>query len=165
MLSLRIYENGSVPKSPFYDIDKFGPNAKKCLVYAAKLCWIAAICYLFGSQYESALTSTFISLSQEDGDCRELPLSITGEFYADENGAWSSNTDFSTNRALYGANLNNMQFTSEDWTQAMDRIIERLEWNTRKSANRDFAFNVVLMSSWASKVKYSQSAKGGASGN
>jgi hypothetical protein len=82
-------------------------------------------------------------LNKGDGICSEIPVTVNGLFYADESGAWSSNTSFRYNRALYGAYLNSLQFTNEDWTKAFNEISKKMEYQTKKMPHRDYAWNSV----------------------
>jgi hypothetical protein len=85
-----------------------------------------------------------LSLRIDDGECNEIPVVVNGLFYADESGHWSSNTSFSYNKALYGAYLNSLRFTSEDWSRAFERLVEKMSFQTMKMPERDYAWNAVI---------------------
>jgi hypothetical protein len=108
---------------------------------------------LFYFQYKENLTNTFISLDPNAGNCSEVPQTVTGKFMSDIKGNWITNTDFSYILNSYSVNLLGLQYTNARWSRVMTEVTAQVKVVGEKGANRDYAWNMVVWSSFTANFK------------
>ena len=100
-------------------------------------------------QYIQGRTSSFITLDNKSGVCKdipdsttccEVPLSLTGEFLADTSGLWDTEPNFSYIQNSYGITVSGLQYTNAQWAEVMQNITAQLKVIGIKGMNRDYAW-------------------------
>lgn len=95
---------------------------------------IVLACILFYTKYIDARTKTFITLDKFSGlcadddsleTCCEVPASITGNYFADNNGLWNTESGFSYVRQIYSTSLTSITYTNEEWKVLIHTIQDK----------------------------------------
>lgn len=71
------------------------------------LFFVVALIYLGYTSYITSLSDSYISLSDQSGDCSDVSRSVSGEYTATIKGQWSSQIGFSYNYTSYVVSLDN----------------------------------------------------------
>ena len=71
------------------------------------LFFFVLVIYLGWTSYYAATNDTFVSLSQDSGDCIEVSRSVSGQYTATIKGQWSSQVGYSYNYTSYVVSLDN----------------------------------------------------------
>lgn len=131
------------PEASTVDLNDMPYRWRLGLFLLFELGLLATAAVLFATQLNVSLTATFISLDPGAGQCSEVPQVITGTFLADLHGYWESDQKFSYTLSSYSVNLLALQYTTETWTQKFHNISEQVRAVGMKSAQRDYAWNMV----------------------
>ena len=107
---------------------------------------IGMFIYFVYINYTAAKDQAFISLSRSEGSCETVPISITGEYLADNNGNWIGTPDFVESNALYSIQFSNFQITSiEQYNSMMLNFYYHLENVGNFSSTITLAENLILL--------------------
>jgi len=81
--------------------------------------------------------------SVADEYCELIPITITGDFTATDQGLWEGSTDFTYSSAQYGLRASNLQLTREEYRDAMDDIYVQLQAMGAAARNLNAAQNLL----------------------
>jgi len=113
------------PKSNMIDMDDLNILYLTLVIIAFYFSWIALGIYFGYKTYNQARTAKFISLNQNSTsqECWEVPLSLTGQFYADSDGYWDTDPRFNYAKTIYGVTCNVLKMRTDQWIAAMIGIL------------------------------------------
>eukprot|EP01038_Epipyxis_sp_PR26KG_P009688 gene9688-13041_t len=127
------------------------------------LYWLAFIVLMItftAQQYVLGRTSTFITLDNTSGVCKddpssttccEVPQSVTGSYLADSSGKWNTQTGFSYVNNIYQVTLLGLTFTNAQWKSVMNNIADQVKSIGNRGKSRDFSWNLVALSSFSAQ--------------
>eukprot|EP01035_Chromulina_nebulosa_P018737 gene18737-24502_t len=81
--------------------------------------------------------------------CCEVPVTITGTFLADTSGTWDTEPDFFYARSAYSMTVAGLSYTNDQYKTVLTSISKKLRRIGSKAVNRDYAWNVIALSSYA----------------
>jgi len=121
-----------------------------------QLCFWALAAYFFAANYILSRTSSFITLDNTSGVCKdtgddkccEVPSSVTGEFLADASGRWNTFPKFNYNQNNYDLTLSGVQYTNDDYYKIMGDVNSQVRAMGTRGSNRDYAWNMVAWSAF-----------------
>lgn len=133
------------------------------ILYVVVICGLGAV--LFWNNYTQGRTSTFITIDKTAGVCKsdpsmttccEVPQTVSGNFYMDTTGNWSTQQDFDYVKQIYSVSLSGLQYTNEEWSKILKTIQDQLmSIGKTKGSLRDFSWNIVAWGSFSALVKKS----------
>ena len=138
----------SMPDSTIVDYDDLPSPIKWSMFGFFYVGFVAVGIYFFIQNYESNLTTSFISLDNTSGICTQVPTDITGNFLADNKGNYDSSTNFQYQNSIYSLELIGLHFTDSQWKKAMTNVSKALTDVGKKGVQRDLAWNLVVWGSF-----------------
>ena len=138
----------SMPDSAIVDYEDLPTPIKWSMFAAFYMGFIAIGIYFFVQNYNTNLTSTFVSLDNTSGLCSQVPTYITGDFLADTSGNYDSSTSFQYQNSIYSLELIGLHFDNAQWKTAMTNVSNGLTTVGKKGVYRDLAWNLVVWGSF-----------------
>jgi len=86
--------------------------------------------YLVVSGTAKQLATKYLSLTAPDAStatCSKIPVAVTGTFYADLDGAWSTSKAFDRHKSLYQLTMTGSSVSEEQYTSAMQSLSRRVQ--------------------------------------
>ena len=123
-----------------------------CLYLRLKFFLAALFVYFITTQYISARATTFISLDLTAGECREVPLAVTGDYTIDVDGNWLGSTLFNPSAAYYSFSMSNFLKTTlqyEDIISVQKSIFASIG---KIGTTNELADNLLYWTAWAQVV-------------
>lgn len=99
--------------------------------------------------YIGDVTSAFISVSQNSGDCSAVVRPVTGSFIADTDGNWEGFGDFTYSGGKFNLILTGAEMSLQQYQDVMVVARDQLASLGNFSVNLDLASNLALIMSWA----------------
>ena len=106
--------------------------------------------YFIGSTYTTTANTQFIALDLASGNCKTVPVGVTGTFTLDSNGYWSGETLFNPSQGMYHLALSNFQHSLEEYQSFMAytrSVIESVL--SEPSQHRDLSYNLLSWVTWS----------------
>jgi hypothetical protein len=100
--------------------------------------------YFLSIQGNQTLPGTMMYVQE----CWEVPRTLSGQYYADTNGFWSTRSMYDPAKTMYGITLTVLKITIEQFAEAMLGVIQKMKAVSARSVNRDLAWNIIMFSSY-----------------
>jgi hypothetical protein len=97
--------------------------------------------------YESGVTSQFVSIDSNAGDCQQVPVALTGTYIADSSGYWAGKENFTYNLALYEFSFVNFVATTQEYASIIGQLAALLEYQSQVMLTSDLAVNLIYLQS------------------
>jgi hypothetical protein len=108
--------------------------------------------YFTYTNYDSAITQAFISLSPDSGNCNTVPISITASYYADIHGHWEGTAEFDYYQSSYQFQFSSFSVSSmSQYQRMMQTYLESLQSWGQISAQENLGVNIIL---WMSLIRF-----------
>ena len=106
--------------------------------------------YFIGSTYTTTANTQFIALDLASGNCKTVPVAVTGKFTLDSNGYWSGETLFNPSQGMYHLALSNFQHSLEEYQSFMAYTRSVIETALSEPAqHRDLSYNLLSWVTWS----------------
>lgn len=112
----------------------------------------ALFVYFITTQYISTRATTFISLDVTAGDCKEVPLSVTGVYTMDVNGNWLGSTLYNPSAAYYSFSMSNFLKTSLQYEDIINYQKSVFASMGKIGIVNELADNLLYWTSWSQVV-------------
>jgi hypothetical protein len=125
------------------------------------IAYVFSITILFGFLiwgYLQATNRTFMSLHSSDGICNEIPISITGDYRADQNGNWEGATEFREPVAPYYLSLIDFRADTKTYRSLMQQVHSELGRIGEAAKQQDLMTNLLYWMMWSYALPYSKSS-------
>lgn len=110
--------------------------------------------YFIATGYRIQRTQEFVSLSEDDGECSEVALTVEGSYYATASGIWEGAESFQYNNAPYFIHLSQYKETEETYAQHMNEIVlPQLKAMAENSTSRNTVDNLMLWMTWTASLR------------
>jgi len=108
----------------------------------------AMLGYFMYTGYQQGVTSKFISITADSGQCSEITRAVTGNFKADESGIWVGAAGFDFSSALYSMHLDEAEMTETNYGEIMTYVESELQALANISKSMSLDVNLVTWMSW-----------------
>ena len=108
--------------------------------------------YFVITQFIELRATSFVSLNKKAGNCREVPVGVTGLYSLDTSGYWSSNPLYNPSSAIYSIRLNNFLKTNAAYRSSITDIRAKLKEVGQKINKIDFGLSLLYWMSWSTTV-------------
>lgn len=119
--------------------------------------YILSLCtffYFIATGYRIQRTQEFVSLSESDGECSDVALTVEGTYMATTDGIWEGAPSFQYNRAPYFMRLSQYKENEATYSQQMnDYVLPQLKAMASNSSNRNAVENLLLWMTWSAKLR------------
>ena len=106
--------------------------------------------YFIGSTYTTTANTQFIALDLASGNCKTVPVGVTGTFTLDSNGYWSGETLYNPSQGMYHLALSNFQHSLEEYQTFMAYTRSVIESAlSEPSQHRDLSYNLLSWVTWS----------------
>lgn len=123
------------------------------------LCYCLALgifVYFTVENYQNSVSQAYISLSESNGDCHTVPISITSNFLADNKGNWQGTSNFLYYQAPYGFSFSNFEVDSlAQYQQMMGMYLKSLNYYGQIAEKNNLAIDLVI---WMSFIRFYSTA-------
>lgn len=129
----------------------FGYNGFYAIVFA--------LLFAFGFQQQKS--EKFLAPYRSNHDpnyCSSSPLSISKDFWVDQNGNWDSSPNYDSSNPVYMLKMDNARMESSEYSSMIKYFDSEMEKMSIKAAKRDAVWNYVAYSSFS--IRY-ECSKGG----
>lgn len=98
--------------------------------------------------------------------CNEVPVSVTGRYYADYDGNWQTNSHYSTNRSIFVLEFTGSEVTNDQYKRTMTNFNNKLNVLGTKFASRSLFYNTMILATFGfgdydTKMEFYSSADAG----
>jgi hypothetical protein len=113
---------------------------------------------MFSYNYTNSRNNTFLSEDRNAGVCKnsgeasdeccEVPIGVSGNYLADTQGHWNTDSGFSYLSQIYGVILSGYSADTYQYSRLMSTIQSQVEYlGLTKGSQRDYSWNIIA---WAS---------------
>lgn len=95
--------------------------------------------------YQSGVTSQFVSMDMNAGNCEYVRRPLTGAYLASTNGYWAGNINFSYSLALYEFTFINFQATNDEYASIVTNVGNAIMQTSSIMKNYDLGVNLILL--------------------
>lgn len=85
-------------------------------------------------------------------DCWEVPRTLSGTYYADSNGYWSTRSLHDPAKTMYGVTMSVLKITTVQFAEAMLAVINKMKAVSARAPYRDLAWNIIMFSSYYATI-------------
>mmetsp|Transcript_32322 Transcript_32322/g.32945 ORF Transcript_32322/g.32945 Transcript_32322/m.32945 type:complete len:665 (-) Transcript_32322:18-2012(-) len=117
-----------------------------------KLIFLGAIAGLFYYNYIASRESHYMSLSSDNGYCKQVAKSISGTYDMDFFGYWTDNSNFNPSRAKYYFTMNSFSHTESEYGQIVLLIKQAISQIGYEATSRTLADNLLYWMSWTKEI-------------
>ena len=105
-------------------------NADKRVLMASffmgKAAFAGALVYFTFTGIMTDQKARFIALDLTSGNCKQIPMALSGTYYLDQNGSWSGMAKYEAGRARLKLQLNGFQHSQDEYFSFMQDVQVRL---------------------------------------
>ena len=109
--------------------------------------WVCLFLYFLYISYQSASTSSFVSLQSDNGICDEVPFSVTGAYKFDNYGYWESQEEYNPSFSSMVGEFKAFAATNQNYSRILTIAANKFEKISKKSMYRDLAYNLNVLAS------------------
>ena len=112
---------------------------------------VAVFCAFMTTLTIGQTSQVYLSPSQQSVEsnvqCEEVPLSVTGTFFATYLGVWNTNPSYSAteSKTLFVLDLVGSEITLNEYSATMQRFLNQLYQDATKFSSRSLIFNAMLL--------------------
>ena len=90
------------------------------------------------------ITQQFMSLESNVGNCEQVPAPISGQFTADYNGRWISNSDFDYTLGVYLFEIQSLSVTTQEFTALIQLVSQKMKYYSQLGMKLNLAGNLLI---------------------
>lgn len=116
-------------------------------VFGVLACVIVLVVFIYfvATSYQNGVTSHFVSMDINGGDCDYVTRPLTATYLASTEGIWEGKLNFSYNLALYQFSFSNYENTAEQYTIDFETVYNDLIPHTASMNTSELAINLVFL--------------------
>ena len=150
---MQLYSTYILPQVSYDNKDLIDRKTSFYIVTVYFSVFLITFFLIFFSDLNTKLAEKFLSLEgSSDGQiCSTVPLPISGDFYVDRNGHWSSSSDFNFNSSIYKLKFEGTVASEDQFFTTLKQFELKLKNLDNLLLTRDLAFTVIT---WMATIAY-----------
>jgi hypothetical protein len=137
-----------VENIPLQSIKELQPNYMYFFGFLSYILMTGCFLYFCQQGYLNSRRKEYVAVDQTEGDCEDIPRSVSGAWLASQSGLYEGDVDFSYPEAMYMLEFTSLSKTKEEYRILMDEYEDQLNILAAKSLENDLADNILLWITW-----------------